>query len=156
MRWLALALKYGPWRLEFLKQWQQLRSRGVRGGRVALLALALDATFRAMCRDESCDAWICNVGFQQSHVSGPVPLFHHLGMLASASKDEPGAVKVRNGKWKRLTCANAHVQLEKWVALADEVGHRAAPRTCRQWVDEHVLLHNTVVRHKVRGLRNRS
>ena len=78
-----------------------------------------------------------------------------LGMLASSSKNERGSVQVRNEKWKKLSPAKAHAELERWVALADEVGQRAAPRTCREWIDEHVLLHNIVVKHKLRGLRSR-
>ena len=155
MRWLALALKYGPWRLELLNQWQLLESRGVSGGRVALLAFALEATFRTMCRDTRCQPWICNVGHQQTHVNGPVPLYYRLGMLASSSKNERGSVQVRNEKWKKLSPAKAHAELERWAALADEVGQRAAPRTCREWIDEHVRLHNIVVKHKLRGLRSR-
>ena len=156
MRWLGLALKYGPWRTELVKQWQLLGSRGSSCGRTALLALALNATFRSMCRDDVCQAWICNVGHQQSHVSGPVPLYYRLGMLASSSKNEPGAVQVRDGKWKRLLpSASAYAQLDKWVALADAVGESESPRTCRQWIDQHVDLHNIVVKHKLRGLRGR-
>ena len=155
LRWLVIALKFGPWREELLKQWRELRSRGVKRDRSTMLASALTSTFCAM-RKHQCPAWTLNVGHQQCHVSGPMALFQRLGLAKSAKAHQPGALHTAYGKWKRLLPSAGKVQLEKWIAMADEVGELGSPpRTCREWIDLHVKVHDIVVKHKVRGLRGR-
>ena len=155
LRWIVLALKFGPWRQELLRQWRVLRSRGVKRDRAASLASALAACFRSMCAEKS-EVWTLNVGYQQCHVSGPLPLLHHLGLLRSARQGQPRALQLASKNWKRLLpTSSSRAQLEKWIAVADEVGELGSPRTCREWVDAHVRVHNIIVKHKVRGLRGR-
>ena len=48
------------------------------------------------------------------------------------------------------------VQLDKWVAVADSVGEIASPNTCKDWVEARKKVHDTIVKHKVRGFLGKS
>ena len=154
LRWLVLAIRFGPWREELLRQWR-LRSRGVKRDRASTLAACLISCFRTMCSDK-CAVWILNVGHQQCHVSGPLALFKHLGLLRNGKPGQPGAVLTAYQKWKQLLPAKAaKVQLAKWIAVADDVGELRSPCSCREWIDMHMWVHDIIVKNKVRGLRGR-
>ena len=40
--------------------------------------------------------------------------------------------------------------------MADSVGEMASPNTCKDWVDAHIKVHDTIVKHKVRGFLGKS
>ena len=121
---------------------------------MARLSLALQSTFRAMC-GAKLDLWTLNLGHNQCHVNGPVMLLNRLGLIKAANEDKPGALLTAGGLWKQLTPEAGRAQLERWIAMADEVGELGSPTTCREWIDMHIEVHDAIVRHKVRGLQGR-
>ena len=136
-----------------MQHWQALSGRrGVRctkRARARALAVALRSAFEAM-RMDKCREWVLNVGHQQGHVSGPLALYHRLGLLKSAPEGTRGAVSLAYGKWKRFQMILE--ELEKWIEMADEVGELGAPRTCKEWIAACSQLHDVVVKHKVKGM----
>ena len=155
MRWIVLGLKFGPWRWQCLKQWRELRSQGVERSRSAMLAEVVAGTFRVMCEQkQKCEAWPLNIGHGQCHVNGPLALMHRLGLVRAAKAHEPGALQTPSGLWKHLTQKTR--QLDKWIAIADEVGELGSPpRTCQRWIDMHKQVRASIVKHKARGLSGR-
>ena len=156
LRWIMLGLKFGPWRWECLRQWRALRSRGVKRSRAAMLAESLAGTFRTMCEQkQTCEVWNLNIGHGQCHVNGPVALLHRLGIVRAAKAHQPRALQLPSGKkWKQL-CLSTD-QLRKWIAIADDVGELGSPpRTCREWVDMHRRVHDSIVQHQAKGLSGR-
>ena len=123
--------------------------------RAAVLAEVLVGTCRSMREQRrACEVWTLNIGHGQCHVNGPLALLHRLGVVRAAKAHQPGALQLPCGEWKQLSQSTA--QLEKWLAIADDVGELGSPpRTCQEWVDMHKQVYASIARHNAQGLSGR-
>ena len=166
-RLLSILLKYDPWRDTWLASWE-CGSAGVKGScrqRAARLLHALIATCKKMHgKLNEVLPWIESVGYNISHVSGPLPTLSRWGVLRPVLDGQKrGALQLGKYVDKQTTglkrvakgfaeTSRAVHNLTQLVKLADRIGHVSCPRSCHDWLEQHDSIVAAIGQEQVPGL----
>lgn len=160
LRFLSVQIKYGPWREALMVSWRS-GVRALPGGAKSLQQASVDVrakflvkVLRDMCarmQGKDDKAWVASLGRGVSHVSGPLATLNRLRIL----RPSPGKhlmLGMGQGSKRRLCSGVREFQvaagkLRTFVKLADEAIVPKAPRSCRDWVDEHFRLDAIFTKH---------
>ena len=151
---LSILLKYGPWRDALLAAWE-CRCAGVKRRKDSQRqrAVRLLQVLRATCTGmhgklSEVLPWIESLGYNISHVGGPLPTLSRWKVLRPVavghrqalelgkcvSKAATGVKRLAQGVAETRTAVRHLIQL---VKLADRIGKVPGPLSCHDWMREH-------------------